>query len=346
MRVLITTDVIGGVWTYTLELVRALRPHGVEAVVASMGGRLSTEQRREAAEAGSAAVFASDSALEWMRDRWNEVGDAGEWLLRVRDEVDPDLVHLNGYVHATLPWRTPVLVAGHSCVYSWFAAVRGRRPGREWERYRNAVELGLRAADVVVAPSEAMLRALEEHYDFRSERVVIHNGRTSLPSRPKEPYVLAAGRAWDRAKNLALVERVAPRLRWPVTIVGPGSPAGVAPRTQLDALFARASIFCAPARYEPFGLAPLEAAHAGCALVLGDIASLREVWGDAATYVDPDDERALERALRQLIEDDDLRREQARRARTRAARYTPERMADRYAALYVRLLAPHLEEVA
>ncbi len=31
-----------------------------------------------------------------------------------------------------------------------------------------------------------------------------------------------------------------------------------------------------PARYEPFGLSVLEAALSGCALVLGDIPSLRE----------------------------------------------------------------------
>jgi hypothetical protein len=41
----------------------------------------------------------------------------------------------------------------------------------------------------------------------------------------------------------------------------------------------RAAIYALPARYEPFGLSALEAAQAGCALVLGDLSSLREVWG-------------------------------------------------------------------
>ncbi len=63
----------------------------------------------------------------------------------------------------------------------------------------------------------------------------------------------------------------------------------------------RASIFALPARYEPFGLLPLEAALSGCALVLGDIPSLREVWGDAAWFVPPDDRDALTAAIGSLI---------------------------------------------
>jgi glycosyltransferase involved in cell wall biosynthesis len=114
-------------------------------------------------------------------------------------------------------------------------------------------------------------------------------------------------------------------------------------RSRLDDRLARAAVFALPARYEPFGLAALEAAFAGCALVLGDIASLREVWDDAALYVDPDDDDALEAALRTLIDDDTLRREYARRARTRATLYTTERMVDAYVELYERLVGDAAE---
>jgi glycogen synthase len=102
---------------------------------------------------------------------------------------------------------------------------------------------------------------------------------------------------------------------------------------------AEAAIFAAPARYEPFGLAPLEAAQAGCALVLGDIPSLREVWGDDALFVGADEDDALGAALRLLIDDEPLRREFASRARKRARRYRPETMAAAYAAVYERLAA-------
>ena len=116
-------------------------------------------------------------------------------------------------------------------------------------------------------------------------------------------------------------------------------PTGVLEREQLAALRARASIFAAPARYEPFGLAALEAARAGCALVLGDVASLREVWEDAALYVDPSDAVALRAALDELVGDRVLREEMARRAQLRAGRYTVESMARGYAGLYARVRA-------
>jgi hypothetical protein len=63
----------------------------------------------------------------------------------------------------------------------------------------------------------------------------------------------------------------------------------------------------APARYEPFGLGPREAGLAGCALALGDLASLHEVWGDAATYAS--DDTALAAALTALLADPPLARE-------------------------------------
>ena len=121
-----------------------------------------------------------------------------------------------------------------------------------------------------------------------------------------------------------------------VELLGCLPPAGVAD------FLSRASIYALPARYEPFGLSGLEAALSGCALVLGDIPSLREVWADAAVFVDPDDPAALESALLALIADADRRQEMARRARGRAAVYTPERMADGYLAAYGDLLAGKL----
>ncbi|HEY0779002.1 MAG TPA: glycosyltransferase, partial [Gemmatirosa sp.] len=103
----------------------------------------------------------------------------------------------------------------------------------------------------------------------------------------------------------------------------------------------RAAVYALPARYEPFGLSALEAGLAGCALVLGDIPSLREVWGDAATYVAPDDAAALADALRTLAADDAHRTALGIRARTRALTYTPARMADGYLAAYAAAATHH-----
>src|SRR5205085_3453294 len=98
--------------------------------------------------------------------------------------------------------------------------------------------------------------------------------------------------------------------------------------------FAAAAIYALPARYEPFGLSVLEAATHGCALVLGDIDSLRESWSGAAVFVPPDDRPALAAALRRLIDDAGLRERLGEAARGRSREFSTAAMGDRYRALY------------
>jgi glycogen(starch) synthase len=107
---------------------------------------------------------------------------------------------------------------------------------------------------------------------------------------------------------------------------------------EMASWMARATIFALPARYEPFGLAALEAALCGCALVLGDIPTLREVWGDAALYASPDDDKALIEAITTLSTDWVQLRALSRAARARALELSPQRMAVRYSAVYDRLV--------
>ena len=353
MRVLLSADTVGGVWTFALELTRALARKDVEVALATMGRALDPDQREEVRRSGAAAVYASDYALEWMHEPWADLESSGDWLLQVATEVEPDVVHLSSYGQAALPWHIPVVVTGHSCVLSWFEAVRGEPAPASWDRYRRLVEHGLQAADLVTAPTAAMLGALERHYAFGGERTVVPNGRSAnrFAPRTKEPFVFAAGRVWDEAKNILSLDDVASSLRWPVRVAGDvSSPDGTRPWPRrlellgrlparaLAGTYARASIFAAPARYEPFGLAPLEAALSGCALVLGDIPSLHEVWGGAALYVDPDSRDALHTALACLIEEPTLRSELAAAALARARMFTPERTAASYLALYERLV--------
>jgi glycosyltransferase involved in cell wall biosynthesis len=336
MKILLTADAFGGVWTYAAELGEQLAARGNDVVIAALGRAPSAEQR---ALVPSVELHVWEGALEWMHDPWDDVAASGEWLLDLADDLRPDVVHVNGYAHAALEFPSPVVVVAHSCVLSWLRAVRGHDAPPEWTRYRVETERGLRAADVVVAPTNAMLAALRREYAFATPAVVIPNGRRTPRAQEKLPFVLAAGRVWDEAKNIAAVERVAPRLPWPVRIAGEGSALGHVEQQVLEAWLGEASIFALPARYEPFGLGALEAAGAGCALVLGGVASLHEVWGDAAAYVDPDDDTALADTLLRLIDETPLRKRYARAAQTRALELTPERMAAAYLALYDRLAA-------
>ena len=352
-RILMTTDAVGGVWTYSLELAKALLPHGVSVALAVMGPPPDDAQRRQAAIA-NVTLFAGDFRLEWMPDPWAEVARAGRWLQWLARRLQPDVIHLNQFAHAALEWDAPVIVTAHSCVFSWFEAVKDRAPGEEWRAYRTAVTRGLRAADAVTAPSRAMLRSLRRHYGAFALADPIPNGRDPSGFRPapKEPFILTAGRLWDEAKNTALLAQVAPNLPWPVFAAGdtehpagwrvdhPGvRPLGRLSETDLGRWLGRAAVFALPARYEPFGLCALEAAMSGCALVLGDIPSLREIWEDAAVFVPPDRPDALETALRRMISDPAHRSAVAARGLARAGRYTLGRMARGYLDLYAHTAA-------
>jgi glycogen(starch) synthase len=349
LRVLVTTATVGGVWTFAMELGSTLSRAGFEIELATMGAPVSSVQRAQAEGIPGLRLHESLYRLEWMEESWLSVTEAGEWLLDLERRLGPDLIHLNGYVHASLPWRAPVIVTAHSCVLSWCRAVHGEDAPPAWEPYADEVRRGIRAARIVTAPSRAMLDAIEIHYGAPADGRVIPNGRTpyGFTKGAKRRRILTAGRVWDEAKNIAALDRVAPGLAWPVLVAGPGNhPDGGSVRLRaaktlgtlgpeaMARAYATASIFALPALYEPFGYSPLEAALSGCALVLGDIPSLREVWGDAACFVPPRDDQALLHTLRWLIAEPRVRKEYAKRALARAAEYTPERMTIGYMEAY------------
>jgi glycosyltransferase involved in cell wall biosynthesis len=288
-----------------------------------------------------------------MDDSWSDVAAAGRWLLDLERTLQPDVIHLNGYTLGSLPWCAPVLMTAHSCVLSWWRAVHGHDAPASWSRYEAEVTRGLAGAALVTAPTAAMRDMLVSHYGSQLCVRVIHNGRSEMQTPEamhKEDVVLTAGRLWDGAKNVGAVCAVASRISWPVFVAGdtqrPSGETvacrnvnylGVLSASDMADWMRRAAIYALPARYEPFGLSVLEAAMAGCALVLGDIPSLRELWGDAATYIPPDDAPALESALSTLIGDDSLRRRMAARAQARAQVFTSRRMTDAYVDAYQEL---------
>ena len=353
-KVLMTADTVGGVWTYALNLARALRPWDVQFALLTMGAALSPAQRAEAGRLPNVQVYESSFRLEWMPDCWRDVEQAGLWMREVARDVQPDIIHLNNYAHGALHWDAPVLMVAHSCVYSWWAAVHGTRPPTsEWRTYRRAVQAGLRGADLVAAPTRTMLDAIQRHYALRARTVVIPNG-ISLQTRPhvrKEPLILSVGRLWDEAKNIAVLENIAAELPWPVYAAGAAAlpdaaaagfqhlkPLGVLPHHEVERWLDRAAIYALPARYEPFGLSVLEAAWARCALVLGDIPSLRENWEGAALFVPPDDPDAVRAALARVIDDPVYRHRYGELAHQRAGRFGLTPMAGAYLRAYQTLM--------
>lgn len=348
LHTLITTDAVGGVWTYTLQLCRALAKSNVHVSVAVMGPVLQPWQRQEARTLPNVDLYESTFKLEWMDDSDADVDKAGEWLMSIVDRQRVDLVHLNGYMHGALDWRVPSLVVAHSCLISWWDAVKKLPVPAEFDMYRDRVSRGLRNADLVVAPSRAMLSEIERIYGPLEHAIVIPNGRNAreFPAGKKEQIILSTGRLWDEAKNVRVLEKIAPRVPWPIYVAGErvhpnGSNAnfrnvvllGALPPGALQPWFSRAAIYAAPARYEPFGLSALEAALAGCALVLSDIPSFRENWDRAAVFAPPTPE-GFESAIVRLAEDEHARRRCASLCASRALQFSSQAMARRYVEAY------------
>ena len=360
LTVLMTADAVGGVWHYALGLCAALPE--IRFVVAVMGPLPSAAQREAAGRLDNVVLEEYGHRLEWMEGAAAQLGPSRHWLTLLARRHGADLLHVNGYAHALNRTGLPVLAVAHSDVLSWWRAVHGEAAPVEWEPYRREVVAGLCAAERVVAPTAAVLDDLARHYGFSAgSGIVIANGidTGAFAPGPKRAAIMAAGRLWDAAKNLALLDEIAGNLDWPIEIDGkaahpeggPGSiearlrtarPLGVLTPAEMAERLGSAAIYAAPAHYEPFGLGILEAAASGCALVLGDIRSLRETWDGAALFVPPGDRTAWRTALACLIACDERRRTLGKAARERALRFTRERMATRYAALYRELTANSL----
>jgi glycosyltransferase involved in cell wall biosynthesis len=350
-RVLMTADGVGGVWHFAIQLVQGLTSSGIEVVLAVLGPPPAPKQALAAAAIEGLTLVHGGFALEWVPGAERDLKAAGAWLLEVDATFTPDLVHLNGFAHASLPWSVPVVVVAHSCVLSWWRAVHGTDAPAEWTGYRERTRAGLRAADLVVAPTRAFLEQLQALYGPLDRTLCIWNGCDPAPTADlaKEPLIFAAGRVWDQAKNLHALAAISHRLAWPVAIAGPGAPEhadsaatpwlGLLPADAARRWYARASVFALPCYYEPFGLAALEAGLASCALVLGDIPTLRELWDGAALFVPPDDREELVSALNTLAQDPELLWLLGGLARSRAQGYSAARMSARYLDAYARLLA-------
>jgi glycosyltransferase involved in cell wall biosynthesis len=217
--------------------------------------------------------------------------------------------------------------------------VRGDESPPPEVRWRT--ELTARAlarADALIAPSATFASMTAETYALARLPRVARNGRAA-PARPAPEgrpaeFVFTAARLWDEGKNVALLDRAAARVKPAVIAAGPvrgprGAQAefrhlctpGTLAAADVTALLDERPVYVSTSRYEPFGLPVLEAAQAGCALVLTAIPTFRELWSGAALFVDPDDAAALADAINGLLADPAERARLGAAAAERARRY-------------------------
>ncbi len=199
------------------------------------------------------------------------------------------------------------------------AALRGRGG------WRNEL---IRACDLLLPNSEAEAEQLVRL--FRAHRKAIHVVPNGVDPRFEDAdpalfrsihgagdFVLYAGRIEPRKNVLGLVH-AAKRAGFPVVVIGDAPPGceaylaacrdagrdmttwykGVAhddPR--LASAFAAARVFALPSWFETPGLAALEAALAGAAVVVTPLGCTREYFGDSVEYAPPDRPHAIAAAL-------------------------------------------------
>ena len=357
MRVLITTDVVGGVWQFARELAAGLLRDGSAVALVSLGGSPSDEQRNQCAGLssefrGNFVYECSPAPLEWMQQNEGAYYDAAPLLMRICRDFGPDLLHLNQFCFGALPVDVPKVITAHSDVLSWAEACRGEPlENSPWLRqYCRLVADGLNGANVVAAPTKFMLSALKKNFPVRARCEVIANGRTidAGKSATRQLRAVTAGRLWDEAKDIRMLAEVdspislyvagetrhegaqAPEHVGAATLLGPLA------ENELHQFFRESAIYICTSRYEPFGLAPLESALCGCAVLARDIPSLREVWEDGARYFS--NPQTLSALLYEFAGDPDSLHEAQRHSLKRARLFSAERMVASYRGQYSRVL--------
>lgn len=267
--------------------------------------------------------------------------------------ADADLLHFFDLTGPLLAPRRRFVTTVHD------AAIRHGFEGARVAHKRIIQPWALRHAASTVAVSafardEAVRRFGAEEAQIR----VIHSGPGLIAGRldgvaapgplPTEQFVLYVGNLAVH-KNLPLLIRAFSETQDPARLVlvgrpGEGfeeieraasrSPAAAridirrdASDATVDALYRGASMLALPSLYEGFGFTALEAMARGCPVLASDIPALREVSGEGALLLPPDDEAAWRGAIEHLLGDPGAREDLRERGRRTAGAYSWERTA-------------------
>jgi glycosyltransferase involved in cell wall biosynthesis len=350
-----TADAVGGVWQYATDLASELATEGHEITLALLGPPPSADQRRRAGEIDGLRLVETGLPLDWLCDSPEPVTEAAQIIAEMVRAEGSDIVHCNMPTLAgAARFEAPLVAVTHGCVSTWWQAAKDEPLAPAYRWHRTMMHQGLSAADAVVAPSASYAGVIRRSYRLPAMPRVVHNGREPASASASEAgavrAALTVGRLWDSVKNAALLDRVAAEIDAPFMAAGAqrGPHAetialshlqvlGELDRSELQALLAQRPVFVSAASFEPFGLAVLEAAGVGCALVLSDIPTFRELWSDTAIFADPNDANAFSAAVETLLNDSSLRVRLGEAAARRAARFTPAATAAGMSAIYAEL---------
>lgn len=265
-------------------------------------------------------------------------------------------------VHATGPTLPPGGAAALVATVHDLSPLRfpDRYPRGARLSLKRGLRFAAREADRIICPSHSTADEVRELLGVERDRLrIVAHGVAMPDSDPDsardfvarrgvtEPYILWLGTQEERKNVLAVLdafERVAAHdpttmlvLHGPQGWLGAEVADGIRrrgleartrvsegglTRSELAALYSRATVFVFPSIYEGFGLPVLEAMACGAPVITSDRSAMPESAGDAAVLVDPDDHDELGDAMARLMADPDAREDLAGRGRERAAAFS------------------------
>jgi glycosyltransferase involved in cell wall biosynthesis len=291
----------------------------------------------------------------WRFDRrayWDQIRAP---LLAKRARAD--IVHFTGGTVPLLLHRRAVVTV-HDLV--WRRRANRGRPYVHWY-FGDMQRVLVRRAAGIVVDTNAARDDVADGLGVERDRIFVAGAGVDrcffdVVRKPdaSPPLVLAVGTVEERKDLITAVRAIAALPDAVLVSAGPHTPyaasvareaerLGVSARVRLlgyvdDArlldLYARASAFVFPSRYEGFGLPPLQACAAGLPVVASDIPVVREVLGASARYCHAGDDRAFGAALADAIAATDDNRARTAAARDHARTYRWADVAQRLAGFY------------
>jgi hypothetical protein len=246
---------------------------------------------------------------------------------------------------AAVPLRAPCPTLATVHDLPWLHPEVGEPTGW-WRRFATA--RSLRSAARVLAPSTMTMRDAAQLLGDGGPRVELVPHGTAAPTDPARtegerdgPFLVLGddrprknrGRVTEAHRLLAASGQPVPAIRF----VGP--PGDYVSETDKSELLRTCRAVVHAARFEGFGLPVLEALAHGAPLLCADLPPLREIAGDIAYYVDPDDTESIRDGLLAVHGDRALRARQVADGPPRAGWMRPERTADHWRRIHAEVLA-------
>ncbi|MEW6418732.1 MAG: glycosyltransferase family 1 protein [Nitrospirota bacterium] len=156
----------------------------------------------------------------------------------------------------------------------------------------------------------------------RKNLIGLLNAYLLLPEYIKRDFklLLVGFKGWGNSEILGLLNKLRGNVEY----------LGYVDTEELTNLYRGASCFAYPSLYEGFGLPPLEAMACGCPVVVSNVASLPEVCGDAACYVDPYNVENIAEGIRKVLTDKTLKLSLIEKGLERAKLFSWEKSAKEY----------------